>query len=177
MIKKLLLCALACITFATATADEGMWLPNMIKERIKAMRKMGFKLKTDDIYSDDKASLKDAVVQFGGGCTGEFISAEGLLITNHHCGYGSIQKLSSVEHDYLTDGYWAKSRSEELPVPGLTVTLLVKMEDITARLAAGESESTIIEAAKKEYNADKANIEPIYYGNQHVLYVRSESVV
>ena len=171
MIKKLLLCALACITFATATADEGMWLPNMIKERIKAMRKMGFKLKTDDIYSDDKASLKDAVVQFGGGCTGEFISAEGLLITNHHCGYGSIQKLSSVEHDYLTDGYWAKSRSEELPVPGLTVTLLVKMEDITARLAAGESESAIIEAAKKEYNADKANIEPIYYGNQHVLYV------
>lgn len=171
MIKKLLFCALACITFATATADEGMWLPNNIKSRIKEMRKMGFKLKADDIYSDDKASLKDAVVQFGGGCTGEFISPDGLLLTNHHCGYSSIQKLSSVEHDYLTDGFWAMSRSEELPVPGLTVTLLVKMEDVTARIAAGENETTIIEEAKKMHNADKAKIEPIYYGNQKVLYV------
>ena len=171
MIKRLFLCALACITFATATADEGMWLPNNIKSRIKEMRKMGFKLKADDIYSDDKASLKDAVVQFGGGCTGEFISPDGLLITNHHCGYSSIQKLSSVEHDYLTDGFWAMSRAEELPVPGLTVTLLVKMEDVTARIAAGENEATIIEEAKKKHNADKANIEPIYYGNQKVLYV------
>ena len=171
MIKRLFLCALACITFATATADEGMWLPNNIKSRIKEMRKMGFKLKADDIYSDDKASLKDAVVQFGGGCTGEFISPDGLLITNHHCGYSSIQKLSSVEHDYLTDGFWAMSRSEERPVPGLTVTLLVKMEDVTARIAAGENEATIIEEAKKKHNADKASIEPIYYGNQEVLYV------
>ena len=171
MIKKLLFCALACITFATATADEGMWLPNNIKSRIKEMRKMGFKLKADDIYSDDKASLKDAVVQFGGGCTGEFISPDGLLLTNHHCGYSSIQKLSSVEHDYLTDGFWAMSRSEELPVPGLTVTLLVKMEDVTARIAAGENETTIIDEAKKMHNADKAKIEPIYYGNQKVLYV------
>lgn len=171
MIKRLLFCTLACITFATATADEGMWLPNSIKGRIKTMRKLGFKLKADDIYSDDKASLKDAVVQFGGGCTGEFISPEGLLITNHHCGYSSIQKLSSVEHDYLTDGFWAMSKSEELPVPGLTVTLLVKMEDVTARIAAGESEAAIIEEAKKEHNADKAKIEPIYYGNQKVLYV------
>lgn len=171
MIKRLFLCTLACITFATATADEGMWLPNNIKSRIKEMRKMGFKLKADDIYSDDKASLKDAVVQFGGGCTGEFISPDGLLITNHHCGYSSIQKLSSVEHDYLTNGFWAMSRSEELPVPGLTVTLLVKMEDVTARIAAGENEATIIEEAKKKHNADKASIEPIYYGNQKVLYV------
>ena len=146
-------------------------MPNNIKSRIKEMRKMGFKLKADDIYSDDKASLKDAVVQFGGGCTGEFISPDGLLITNHHCGYSSIQKLSSVEHDYLTDGFWAMSRSEERPVPGLTVTLLVKMEDVTARIAAGENEATIIEEAKKKHNADKASIEPIYYGNQEVLYV------
>ena len=171
MIKRLLLCALACITLATATADEGMWLPNMIKSRIKEMRKMGFKLKANDIYSDSKASLKDAVVQFGGGCTGEFISAEGLLITNHHCGYGSIQKLSSVEHDYLTYGYWAMSRDEELHVPGLTVTLLVSMEDVTERIAAGESEAEIVKEAKEKHNADKAKIEPIYYGNQKVLYV------
>ena len=170
MIKRVLLCAVACATFLTATADEGMWLPNLIKERIKEMRKMGFKLKADDIYSQDKASLKDAVVQFGGGCTGEFISPEGLLLTNHHCGYGSIQKLSSVEHDYLTDGYWAKSRSEELPVPGLTVSLLVNMEDVTDRLAGGETKESIITEAtqKKGY---RASIEPMYYGNRHYLFV------
>lgn len=171
MVKKLFLCALACIAFTTATADEGMWLPSLVKERIKDMRGLGFKLKASDIYSDEGASLKDAVMQFGGGCTGEFISPDGLLLTNHHCGYASIQKLSSVEHDYLTDGYWAKSRSEELPVPGLTITLLVKMEDVTARLAAGEKKEAIIEAAKSEYNTDKANIEPMYYGNQHYLFV------
>ena len=170
MIKRLFFCALACITFATAAADEGMWLPNFIKERIKEMRKMGFKLKADDIYSDTKASLKDAVVQFGGGCTGEFISSEGLLLTNHHCGYSSIQKLSSVEHDYLTDGYWAMSRDEELHVPGLTVSLLVRMEDVTARLAAGETEEAIIQEAAKGEGCH-AEIEPIYYGNQKVLYV------
>ena len=165
-----MLSALACITHTTATADEGMWLPNRIKERIKEMRKMGFKLKADDIYSDNKASLKDAVVQFGGGCTGEFISSEGLLLTNHHCGYGSIQMLSSVEHDYLTDGYWAKSRAEELHVPGLTVSLLVKMEDVTDRLAAGETARGIIEK-ETEGNGCTAEIKPIYYGNQQMLYV------
>ena len=165
-----MLCALACITLTTATADEGMWLPNRIKERIKEMRKMGFKLKADDIYSDNKASLKDAVVQFGGGCTGEFISSEGLLLTNHHCGYGSIQMLSSVEHDYLTDGYWAKSRAEELHVPGLTVSLLVKMEDVTDRLAAGETAKDIMEK-ETEGNGCTAEIKPIYYGNQQMLYV------
>ena len=165
-----MLCALACITLTTATADEGMWLPNRIKERIKEMRKMGFKLKADDIYSDNKASLKDAVVQFGGGCTGEFISSEGLLLTNHHCGYGSIQMLSSVEHDYLTDGYWAKSRAEELHVPGLTVSLLVKMEDVTDRLAAGETAKGIMEK-ETEGNGYTAEIKPIYYGNQQMLYV------
>ena len=165
-----MLCALACITLTTATADEGMWLPNKIKERIKEMRKMGFKLKADDIYSDNKASLKDAVVQFGGGCTGEFISSEGLLLTNHHCGYGSIQMLSSVEHDYLTDGYWAKSRAEELHVPGLTVSLLVKMEDVTDRLAAGETAKGIMEK-ETEGNGCTAEIKPIYYGNQQMLYV------
>jgi hypothetical protein len=124
------LLALCC---TTATDDEGMWLPNLIQERIKHMRSMGFKLKADDIYSTTRPSLKDAVVQFGGGCTGEFVSDQGLLLTNHHCGYGSIQKLSSVEHDYLTDGYWAKSMEEELPVPGLTVSLPISMEDVTEK--------------------------------------------
>lgn len=170
MIKKILICAVACITMTTATADEGMWLPNLIKERIKDMRKMGFKLKADDIYSDTKASLKDAVVQFGGGCTGEFVSPEGLLLTNHHCGYSSIQKLSSVEHDYLTHGYWAKSREEELPVPGLTVSELVKMEDVTARLEAGEKKEDIIAESVKG-KGYRASIESMYYGNQFYLFV------
>ena len=170
MIKKILLCALACITLTTATADEGMWLPSLIKERIKDMRKKGFKLKADDVYSTTKPSLKDAVMQFGGGCTGEFVSGEGLLLTNHHCGYASIQKLSSVEHDYLTDGYWAKSRAEELHVPGLTISILERMEDVTDRIAAGESKESIIAQAKQGKGC-RASIESMYYGNQHYLFV------
>lgn len=170
MIKKLLLVLLASIAFTTAIADEGMWLPSLIKQRIKHMRSMGFRLSADDIYSTEKASLKDAVMQFGGGCTGEFVSDKGLLLTNHHCGYSSIQKLSSVEHDYLTYGYWAKSMAEELPVPGLTITLLVKMEDVTDRLANGESANDIIVAESKG-NGYRARIEPMYYGNQHYLFV------
>ena len=170
MIKKFLLCALACITFTTTTADEGMWLPSLIKERVKDMRKKGFKLKADDVYSTTKSSLKDAVMQFGGGCTGEFVSGEGLLLTNHHCGYASIQKLSSVEHDYLTDGYWAKSRAEELHVPGLTISILEKMEDVTDRIAAGESPADIIAQASQGKGC-RASVESMYYGNQHYLFV------
>lgn len=170
MNKKLLLGILACLTVSMAVADEGMWLPNLIKQRIKHMRSMGFRLKADDIYSTDKASLKDAVMQFGGGCTGEFVSDKGLLLTNHHCGYGSIQKLSSVEHDYLTYGYWAKSMEEELPVPGLTITLLVKMEDVTARIAAGENRDSIL-AAESKGAGYRAEINPMYYGNQQYLFV------
>ncbi len=170
MIKKLIICAIACITFTTATADEGMWLPSLIKERIKDIRKKGFRLKADDVYSTTKPSLKDAVMQFGGGCTGEFVSAEGLLLTNHHCGYASIQKLSSVEHDYLTDGYWAKSRAEELHVPGLTISILERMEDVTDRIAAGESKESIITQASQGKGC-RASIEPMYYGNQHYLFV------
>ena len=170
MIKRLFICAIACLSMTSAIADEGMWLPNLINERIKDMRKKGFKLNVDDIYSEDKASLKDAVVQFGGGCTGEFVSPEGLLFTNHHCGYSSIQKLSSVEHDYLTYGYWAKSREEELPVPGLTVTQLIKMEDVTARLEAGEKKEDIIAEAEKGQGY-RASIESMYYGNQFYLFV------
>ena len=168
--KLLLLSTASWLCISTATADEGMWLPSLIQERIKHMRSMGFKLKADDIYSTTRPSLKDAVVQFGGGCTGEFVSDQGLLLTNHHCGYGSIQKLSSVEHDYLTDGYWAKSLQEELPVPGLTVSLPVLMEDVTARLAAGETREEII-AAATQGEGYRASIQSMYYGNQHYLFV------
>ena len=123
----------------TALADEGMWLAGLISSRIDDMRAKGFQLTAEDIYSINKASLKDAVMLFDDGCTAELISPEGLLITNHHCGYGAIQRLSSVEHDYLTDGFWAQSREEELPNENLNVKFLKRMEDITERLAAGES--------------------------------------
>lgn len=170
MIRKLLIGTLLCLICPSLSADEGMWLPSNIKPRIEEMRRMGFRLKADDIYSTDKPSLKDAVVQFGGGCTGEFISGEGLLLTNHHCGYSSIQKLSSVEHDYLTHGFWAQSRIEELPVPGLTVSLLVSMTDVTERIASGgKKEDIIAETAKGE--GVRASIEPMYYGNRHYLFV------
>ena len=169
--KKLFTLLLLCACFLTPSrADEGMWLPSLVGERIKDMKRKGFKLSAEDIYSINKASMKDAVVQFGGGCTGEFVSKEGLLLTNHHCGYGSIQQLSSVEHDYLTDGFWALSREQELPVPGLTVSLLVKMEDVTDRINKGEKAADIAKAAATG-EGYRASVEAMYYGNQHFLFV------
>ena len=103
------------------------------------MQEKGFKLSAEDIYSVNKACMKDAIVQFGGGCTGEVISSDGLLITNHHCGYSQIQKHSSLQNDYLTDGFWAMSEKEELPNPGLTVTFLKRMEDVTDRVMQGSN--------------------------------------
>ena len=131
--KRLFCILTAMAVFAgSLRADEGMWLlPLLQKMNSKAMKERGCDLKPQQIYNANGSSLKDAIVQFGGGCTGEVISGEGLLITNHHCGYSNIQKLSSVEHDYLKDGYWAMNRSEELPCEGLTVTFLEYMKEIT----------------------------------------------
>ena len=177
-------------------ADEGMWmLPLLQKMNGKALEQAGCRLTPEQIYSINHSSLKDAIVQFGGGCTGEIISGEGLLVTNHHCGYGSIQKLSSVEHNYLADGYWAMNRSEELPVEGLTVTFLEYMEDVTAVIekaekkarktkgkSADELELLVAEAVQAEYDrligeAEKANpgceanIVPFYNSNVRYLIV------
>ena len=132
--KKAMLCLLAAAAAVNSRADERTWLPSLISQRIDDMQAKGFKLDAEDIYSINQASLKDAVVLFGRGCTGEVVSSEGLLLTNHHCGYGKLQKLSSVEHDYLKDGYWAMTRSEELPCEGLTVTFLEYMTDLTPML-------------------------------------------
>ncbi len=133
MLKKLLfITALAVAMPATMIADEGMWLlPFLKQQNSESLKKMGLKLEVDDIYSPDEVSLKDAIVIFGRGCTGEVISDEGLILTNHHCGYSSIQQHSSVEHDYLTDGFWAYSKSEELPTPGLEVRFIDKIVDVT----------------------------------------------
>ena len=129
----LLILFAALISLTPVRADEGMWLlPLIEKLNIKKMSELGLKLTAKDIYDINNSSLKDAVVQFGRGCTGELISKEGLLLTNHHCGYGTIQQLSTVEHDYLQNGFWAMSRDEEIPAPGLTVTFLESFTDITA---------------------------------------------
>lgn len=114
-------------------ADEGMWLLQLMKQQnsIDLMKKQGLKLDAEALYNPNGVSLKDAVGIFGGGCTGEIISPEGLILTNHHCGYASIQQHSSVEHDYLTDGFWAKNRNEELPTPGLKFQFIERIEDIT----------------------------------------------
>ncbi|SCM59526.1 S46 family peptidase [Petrimonas mucosa] len=116
----------------TLFADEGMWMLHLLKQqKYPEMKRLGLELKDYDIYNPDGASIKDAVVQFGSGCTGEVISSRGLVLTNHHCGYGTIQSHSTLEHNYLEDGFWARSQAEELPNPGLTVTFIDKVVDVT----------------------------------------------
>ena len=174
MKRTLILLALLFATTFTAVADKGMWLPSLISTRIKDMKSKGFKLSAEDIYSINEASLKDAVVLFDGGCTGEIVSEKGLLITNHHCGYDAIQALSTVEHDYLTDGFWAMSHDEELHCPGLKVHILVRMEEVTDRLAKGETKEDIIAKAEAEGVGYRAKVESMYYGNMAYLFIYRE---
>ena len=169
--KRTLLTLLTALFMLPALADEGMWLPSLISSRIDDMRSKGFRLTAEDIYSVNQASMKDAVVLFNGGCTGELISPEGLLLTNHHCGYDAIQRHSTVEHDYLTHGFWALSRTEELPNEKLWVRFLVRMEEVTDRIAAGETADEIVKKAEAEAPAYKAAVEQMYYGNQQFLFV------
>ncbi len=124
--------SLSCLTLSTARADEGMYmLTDLAQQNAAAMQNLGLDLEIEDVFSPSNISLKDAIVHFGGGCTAEVISPEGLLLTNHHCGYSSIQSHSTVEHDYLTDGFWAKTREDELPCPGLTISYIDKILDVT----------------------------------------------
>ena len=184
--KRILIALLAVLMMAPAWADEGMWLPVLIGQRIKDMRAKGFKLKAEDVYSVNKACLKDAVVLFGSGCTGELVSGEGLLFTNHHCGYSQIQRHSSVEHDYLKDGFWAMTRDQELPNKGLTVSFLEYMQDVTDAVLKGYSEGmterqrdsvikvnsqTLVAEAVKEGKGLRADVEALFYGNQYFLFV------
>ena len=187
--RKTLILVIALMAAMTARADEGMWLPSLISQRIVDMQEKGFRLDADDIYSINQASLKDAVVLFGRGCTGELISPEGLLLTNHHCGYGQIQQHSSVEHDYLKDGFWAMNRSEELPNKGLTVSFLERMDDVTAQVLSGytpdmtedqrvelvkKNSQALIDEAVKEGKGLRATVEALYYGNQYFLFLYRE---
>ena len=172
---KRTLIALACALLllpAPARADEGMWLlPLLEKMNADAMRNLGSRLTPDQIYSVNHSSIKDAIVQFGGGCTGEIISGRGLLVTNHHCGYGAIQSLSTPEHNYLEDGYWAMNADEELPVPGLTVRFLQSMTDVTDTLAAGADRKALITAAEKENPNCQVRITSFYNDNVQYLIV------
>ena len=189
MKRKLTIMLTALMAWVNVSADEGMWLPSLVSQRIADMQEKGFRLSAEDIYSINQASLKDAVVLFGRGCTGELISPEGLLVTNHHCGYGQIQKHSSVEHDYLKDGFWAMSRAEELPNKGLTVSFLERMEDVTDAVLKGYEPSmseeqrveivknnskAIIDEAVKEGKGLRATVEALYYGNQYFLFLYRE---
>ena len=172
--KKALLTVLTALLLAPAAlrADEGMWLlPLLEKMNSDALRNLGSRLTPDQIYSVNHSSIKDAIVQFGGGCTAEIISGSGLLVTNHHCGYGSIQALSSTEHNYLEDGYFAMSREEEIPCPGLTVRFLQSMTDVTDDLAAGKSRQDLISAAEKENPNCQVRIVSFYNDNVQYLIV------
>ncbi|MCF8363820.1 MAG: S46 family peptidase, partial [Prolixibacteraceae bacterium] len=182
--KILALLLLLFITVSTF-AREGMWVPILLDRNIAEMREMGFKLDTDDIYNVNNASMKDAIVLFGRGCTGELISPDGLMITNHHCGYGQIQAHSSVENDYLTNGFWAMNRSEELPNEGLSVTFLVEMRDVTNDILAGtdtindytqqlqkiKENTAIVTDQATEGTHYNATVKPFYEGNQYFLFI------
>ena len=173
------------LSSSAAFADEGMWIPMLLGRNEAAMQKAGMHISAKDIYDINNACLKDAVVLFGGGCTGEFVSDQGLLLTNHHCGYSFIVRHSTVANDYLTHGFWAAGREQELPCPGLSVTRLVRMEEVTDRVLEGVSDSDdeTTRGNKVEENIDKiirqtiagthykAVIKPFYYGNQYFMYV------
>ena len=186
-LKKIIFVLTTGILFCNSLwADEGMWIPMLLEKlNIKIMHEKGLKLTAEDIYSINQASLKDAIVIFGRGCTGEVISDQGLLITNHHCGYDAIQSHSTLDHDYLTNGFWARTKDEELTNPGLTATFLVRMEDVTDQVLANitdnmdpESRAKRVKEAISKLQAQpledsnyRSIVKPFYYGNEYYMFV------
>ncbi len=186
--KRIVLIAIVSIFIfkPLAFAGEGMWIPALLKQlNEKEMKAMGMNISADDIYSINHSSMKDAILLFGRGCTSEIISKEGLLLTNHHCGYSFIQRHSSVEHDYLTNGFWAMSKEEELPNPGLTATMMIRMDDVTDKVLDGVNENMTEQERKNiiKKNSEKiiketvketpyqAYIKPFFKGNQYYIIV------
>lgn len=187
--KRILISIFTLLLAVSARADEGMWVLSLLsKMNIGQMQQMGCKLSAEDIYSANNSSIKDAVIIFGGGCTGEIVSDKGLIFTNHHCGYSSIQQLSSVEHNYLRDGFWAKNHEEELPVPGLQVRFMTTIEDVTAQLTdsldnvSAEQRTAeidrrsgkLVKAAQDKLSAEERAyteimVESFYAGNQYFM--------
>lgn len=193
MKNKFLLSLIALGALCTSVkADEGMWLLPQIKQNSAKMKELGLKLDAVDIYNPDSTSLKDAIVIFGGGCTGEVISPNGLILTNHHCGYGAIQQHSTVEKDYLKDGFWAMSYNEEIPTPGLSVTFIDKIVDVTDIVKAELAKDTdpksmnflspsYLNGLIKGFIADgkvedipftSTEIKPFYNGNKYYMYYK-----
>ncbi|QOW11172.1 S46 family peptidase [Kaistella flava (ex Peng et al. 2021)] len=184
--KRIFLLLTFMLSFLQLKADEGMWLLSMIK-RLNGvdLKKDGLKLTPDEIYSVNNSSLKDAIVQFGGGCTAEMVSKEGLLFTNHHCGYGNIAALSTPENDHLTNGFWAMKKSEELPSKGLSVRFMVRMDDVSKRINAklnnnmsAEERNNIINAEYKLIQAENSEngkytvvVKDFYNGNEFYYFV------
>ncbi|MCB0559681.1 MAG: S46 family peptidase [Lewinellaceae bacterium] len=186
MIKRLILIALVLSSFRLARATEGMWLPLLLQQLNEAeMQSMGMKMTADDIYSVNQGSLKDAIVHFGGFCTAEVISSQGLLLTNHHCGDDYIQSHSTMEQNYYLDGFWPRSKKEELPNPGLFATFIVRIEDVTDKVlenvapgmhdkerqawVSRNTERVKYEAQREEYQ--DVMIRPFFEGNQYFLFV------
>src|SRR5689334_2269137 len=167
-----------------ASADEGMWIPLMLKMKEAELQSKGLKISAEEIFSNNNPSLKDAVVLFGGGCTGEIISNQGLVLTNHHCGFSQVQSLSTLQNDYVTNGYWAYKKSEELPCPGLTVTFVIRIENVTdsilpflndtmseeRRDAKVREISSRLERAAVKGTHYKASVKPFYYGNEYYMF-------
>ncbi|MFK5857419.1 MAG: S46 family peptidase [Bacteroidota bacterium] len=184
--KSILVLVIVIATRITLVAGEGMWIPMLLQQmNEKEMQEMGLKITAEDIYSINHSSLKDAILLFGRGCTSEIISEDGLLLTNHHCGFGQIQKHSTLENDYLTDGFWAMNRGEELPNPGLTATLMIEMRDVTDSVLMGVDDGmpmrerkNVIKANMKMMVANfeknskyKAAIKPFFKGNQYYMMI------
>jgi Peptidase S46 len=185
--KKFLIsvCCLSLLSVTKMKADEGMWLPILLDQlNMTDMKARGFQLSAEDIYSINKSSMKDAVCQFGGGCTGEIISGKGLLLTNHHCGYSAIHAVSTDQHNYLRDGFWAMKPEEEIPAVGITAVFIVRMQDVTGLILIGLND-TMTEARrtsvidKNMRDLEKVNtkdgydalVRPFYYGNAYYMFI------
>ena len=185
--KKIVLLLSVCTLFfkPLAKADEGMWLPMLLGEQVYAdMVKKGLKLTKEQLYSINKASIKDAIIIFGGGCTGEIVSKEGLIFTNHHCGYDAIAKASSVDHNYLRDGFWAKTKSEEIYAPGVHAQFLIKIVDVTEKVNEKIKGLNAIDLSAKlptilnemgiketEGSGYEGRVATMFKGNQFLLFV------
>lgn len=182
--KKILLALTTALMFVNAKADEGMWIPMLIGKNYDEMQRLGLKLTKEDLYSINQGSMKDAILQFGGGCTAEMISGNGLLLTNHHCGYDAIAGLSTVERNLLDNGFWAHNLNEELPAPGVTALFLQKMVDVTDEVKAaignstGEELTKKFDAIRKTIEAKEsmngkfvANVKEYFNGNQYLLLI------
>ncbi|NOY96211.1 MAG: S46 family peptidase [Chlorobi bacterium] len=184
--KKSLIVIILCFLFVGfLRAKEGMWIPLLLgKYNIEEMQQMGFRLTAKDIYDINNSSMKDAIVFFGRGCTGELVSGTGLILTNHHCGYRSIQSHSTLEDNYLANGFWAMSKDEELPNEGLSVKLLESMEDVTEKVLMNTDSINDIDLWQKRVDENiqkiegeasnngklEAMVKPLFYGNQYFLY-------